>query len=66
MVSVLLINVYSVTYKQKHMFIHKKDISIHLDSSIKLFNFDLLYPKENKNDSFFSFIYGLSIYKCTF
>ena len=44
----------------------EKDISIHLDISIRLFMFELLYPTENKNESFFSFIYGLSIYKCTF
>ena len=39
---VLLNDVYSVIYKEERMFIHKKDISIHLDISIRLFMFDLL------------------------
>ena len=46
------INVYS-DYIQAKMYVYPyRDIFIHLDISIKLFIFELLYPPENKNDRF--------------
>ena len=39
-----------------------KAIFIHLEISIKLLMFDLLYPTDHKIDRIFPFIYGLSIY----
>ena len=43
-----------------------KDIFIHLNISIKLFMFERLQPTENNNVRFFPFMYGLSMFLCTF